>query len=62
MSTAPRPSRTDHPSTSTGSDPAMEVMADPTPYTMQPIMKARLRPRIWPILPPVIMKAAMTRV
>jgi hypothetical protein len=27
-----------------------------------PIMKARLRPMIWPTLPPVIMNAAMTSV
>ena len=37
-------------------------MPEPHPYTTQPIMKARLRPMIWPILPPVIMKAAMTSV
>src|SRR5215470_17902410 len=28
----------------------------------QPIANARLRPMIWPILPPVIMNAAMTSV
>ncbi len=47
---------------STGSDLAKAVMNEPHPYTMQPIMKARLRPRICPSLPPVIMKAAMTSV
>ncbi len=46
----------------TGSDLASEVIKDPLPYTTQPIMKARLRPSIWPSLPPVIMKAAMTSV
>ena len=46
----------------TGSDLASEVINDPLPYTTQPIMKARLRPRICPSLPPVIMKAAMTSV
>ena len=46
----------------TGSDFASAVMNEPQPYTTQPIMKARLRPTICPILPPVIMNAAMTSV
>ncbi len=62
ISAAPNPSNTDQPRIRTGRDLASAVVAEPHPYTTQPIMKARLRPMIWPILPPVIMNAAMTSV
>ena len=62
ISAAPSPSNTDHPRMRIGRDLASAVVAEPHPYTTQPIMNARLRPMICPTLPPVIMNAAMTSV
>ncbi len=62
ISTAPRPSRNDQPMIRTVRFGAMDVVNDPQAYTTQPIEKARLRPRISPILPPVIISEAITSV
>ena len=62
ISAAPIPSRSDHPIRSTVRFGASAVVNEPTPYTMQPRANARLRPMIWPTLPPVIISEAITRV
>ena len=62
ISAVPAPSRTDHPTISTVRFPASAVVSDPHPQITHPTAKARLRPRIWPSLPPVIMSEAITSV
>src|SRR4051794_24699521 len=62
ISTAPRPSRPDQPIISTVRFGDSAVVSDPQAYTTQPIANARLRPRISPILPPVIISDAITSV
>ncbi len=62
ISAAPTPSSTDQPRISTVRFGASDVTSEPLPYTMQPIENARLRPIRPPILPPVIMSAAITSV
>ena len=47
---------------STQSSGATAVSAEPQAYTIRPTVKARRRPVRSPILPPVSMKAAITRV
>ena len=62
ISAAPIPSRNDHPMISTVRFGASAVVNDPAPYTTQPMAKARRRPMVLPILPPVIIIVAITRV
>ncbi len=62
ISAAPSPSRNDQPMISTVRLGASAVVSDPAPYTTQPIAKARRRPIMLPILPPVIIIVAITRV
>src|SRR3954467_3036005 len=62
ISTAPRPSRPDQPIISTVRFGDSAVVSDPHAYTTQPIANARLRPRISPIFPPVIISDAITSV
>ncbi len=52
----------DQPSASTPTVGATAVSPEPTAYTTRPITKTRRRPYMSPILPPVSMKAAITRV
>ena len=62
MRAAPRPSNPDQPMMSTVRFGDSAVIADPVPYTTSPMANARRRPMRAPILPPVIMNAAMTNV
>ena len=56
------PSRNDHPKIKTPTLGASAVVTEPQPYMTQPIEKARRRPIMPPILPPVIMNMAITSV
>ena len=54
------PSMIDHPSMSTATFGAIAVRPEPTPYITDPIVNARRRPMMSPILPPTSISDAMT--
>ena len=60
--TAPRPSTSDQPNSSTARLGLIAVMNEPVAYTARPMAKVRSRPQMSPSFAPVSMNAAMTSV